>query len=482
MRKIFICGIAVLVLMGSVPLISSCGEKHTNGKYTMAAEYIPEERKLNSRMSFTFYNDTENAFDELRFELYPNAYRENAKYRPVSPLYEKSAYYRGDSYGAIDIVDVQGAASYQVCGEDENILSVALVSPVYPDERVQLHISFETTLAEVNHRLGVGEHAVNLANFYPVLCAYGENGFSDYVYSANGDPFVSDCADYDITLTVPESYTAVYGGTGEKVTENGKNTYHVISENVRDCAFVLGENYNCAVGAAGNVRIEYYYLGDQVPETGLRAATESLAFYSRTFGEYAYPRYALVQTDLCAGGMEYPALSMIAADLREEEVPLVVAHETAHQWWYAMVGSNQFEHAWMDEGLSDYSAALFLEAYPSYGYSRAELVSQAESSYRAFFSVWSQLHGESDTTMSRPLTSFSGEYEYGNIAYHKGMILFDRLRACIGDRKFYGGLKEYAEKYRFREAQPQDMISCFHKTGADAEGIFDSFLNGKCVI
>jgi len=80
------------------------------------------------------------------------------------------------------------------------------------------------------------------------------------------------------------------------------------------------------------------------------------------------------------------------------------------------------------------------------------------------------------------ISAFSGEYEYGNIAYHKGVILFDRLRACVGDRKFYGGLKEYAEKYRFREAEPQDLIACFHKMGADVEGFFDSFLNGKCVI
>lgn len=482
MHKIFACALSAALLLGSAPLISSCGEKETNSQYNLTAEYFPEERKLSARMNFTYYNDTENALNELKFELYPNAYREGAKYRPISSLYEKSAYYNGESYGGIEIAAVEGAASYEVCGEDENILSVSLVAPVYPEERVQLNLSFTTTLAEVNHRLGVGEHAVNLAHFYPVLCAYGENGFCEYVYSSNGDPFVTDCADYDVTLTVPEAYVAVYGGAGEKGTENGKNTYHIVTENVRDCAIVLGENFNRAVGESSNVAIEYYYLGDTVPEAGLRAAVESLAFYERTFGKYAYPRYTLVQTDLSAGGMEYPALSMIAADLREEEIPLVVAHETAHQWWYAMVGNNQFEHAWMDEGLADYSAALFLEAYPSYGYSRAGLVAQAESSYRAFFSVWSQLHGESDTTMSRPLTAFSGEYEYGNIAYHKGVILFDRLRACVGDRKFYGGLKEYAEKYRFQEAEPQDMIACFHKMGADVEGFFDSFLNGKCVI
>ncbi|MGN0823126.1 MAG: M1 family metallopeptidase [Candidatus Gallimonas sp.] len=479
MRKLMAYTTAALLIAGLVP-IAACAEHTERSRYVMYLDYSPETRTLSARMTLDFYNDTDNALNELKFELYPNAYREGAKYRPVSELYEPAAYYDGESYGNIEIAGVEGAAEYAVCGEDDNILSVGLTAPVYPDERTTLEMNFTTTLARVNHRLGAGENTVNFAHFYPVLCSYGREGFLEYVYAANGDPFVSACADYELFFRLPEEYAAAFGGRGERVAENGTATYHIVSENVRDVALVCGKDMRSRTAQAGDVSVEVVAFGSDPDETTVRAAAESLAFYSRTFGAYPYPRYTVAETDLCAGGMEYPAFSMISRDAQEKA--LVVAHETAHQWWYAAVGNNQFEHAWMDEGLAEYSAALFLEAYPSYGYRSAELVSRAESSYRTFFSVRSQLCGEADTTMNRPLTAFSGEYEYGNIAYYKSMLLFDRLRLSIGDRRFYSGLKEYAEKYRFRIAAPEDLISCFYRTGSGAEGLFDSFLNGKCVI
>ena len=237
-------------------------------------------------------------------------------------------------------------------------------------------------------------------------------------------------------------------------------------------------SFRC-VSASASVPVEYYYLTDGSPERTLRIAKESLGYYSRTFGNYAYPRYVVVEADFPYGGMEYSGLSLISTSITEGDRAAVVAHETAHQWWYAMVGSNQFENAWQDEGLAEYSAALFLGAYPEYGSSYREEVDASERAYRAYFSVCSQISGEADTSMSRPLTSFSGEYEYRSIAYDKGVVLFDRLRETLGDRKFFGALKTYAARYGGKLASPEDLISCF---GGSAEKLFESFLRGLCVI
>lgn len=480
MRKILSCaaaaGIAALSLVGLV----GCGGTSARNKYVIDAEYFPEAKMLSAQMTVTVPNLTDNALGELKFQLYPNAYREGAKYAPVSELYAPAAYYNGASYGGIDVAEVRGAENYRICGEDENILSAELSSPLYPDEEVTLGFTFTVSLAEINHRLGVGEHAVNLANFYPVLCSYGADGFNEYVYSSNGDPFVSECADYEVTLTVPEDYTAAYGGAGERVAENGKAAYHVVAENARDIAFVLGKEFQTVSAKSGGCAVDYVYFADENPQAALDAAAESLAYFSEAFGEYPYPHYTVVQTDFPYGGMEYPMLSMVSASLRADDIASVVVHETAHQWWYVLVGSNQFEHAWQDEGLAEYSTALFMEKYPGYGIDYRETVAASESSYRAFFSVYSQLHGGADTTMDRPLTSFSGEYEYRNIAYDKGVILFDRVRSVLGERRFLAALKRYAEKYAYRLASPADMISCFGSAGAEA--LFRSFTEGKCVI
>ncbi len=481
MRK-FLCLFAGALLAFGTAGLSACRHESGTARYSITGEYFPEENKLVAEMEAVIPNRTENTLETLSFELWANAYREGARYAPVSELYRATAYYAGESYGGVEITAVEGAAGYSVCGEDENILSVSLGEPLYPGESASLKICFTTTLANVDHRLGAGQKNVVLTHFYPALCSYGGDGFREYVYSSNGDPFVSDCADYTLSLTMPAGYKAAFNGVGSTLSEGEKQTVSVTAEGVRDVALVLGKELNCMSAEAGEVPVEYWYTSDPAPETTLKAATDAVSYFSRTFGSYGYPRYTLVETDFPYGGMEYSGLAMISSALQRADVPAVVAHETAHQWWYGMVGSNQFENAWQDEGLAEYSAALFLGAYPEYGDSYEAAMKRSESGYRAFFSYRSQIAGEADTTMNRPLTAFTGEYEYRNIAYDKGVILFDRVRAAVGDRKFFTGLKNYVSGYTGKIAAPEDLISCFHRAGANVEGLFRSFTDGACVI
>ena len=70
--------------------------------------------------------------------------------------------------------------------------------------------------------------------------------------------------------------------------------------------------------------------------------------------------------------MEYPTL--FTAGTRWIAPPGVITpegvtvHEAGHQFWYGMVASNEFEDAWMDEGLNTFSTARVIEqAYePNY--------------------------------------------------------------------------------------------------------------------
>ncbi len=478
MRKFAACAFGAILLFWTAGGLSACGSVPRTS-YTISGEYFPDENKLVCEMEAMIANPTENAFPELSFELWANAYREGAHYPAVSELQAPSAYYAGRSYGGIEVLSVEGAQSFRVSGEDENILSVALEEPLYPGETAALTFSFEVTLAEADHRLGVGEHTVNLAHFYPVLCTFARGGFGEYVSSPYGDPFVSGCADYDVTLVFPEEFGAAYAGEGEISVREGKKTLHALSRNVRDVAFVLGRGMKCLTGQAGKVPVEYWYFSDDPPETAFAAAKDSLSYFSETFGEYAYPRYVVAETDLPFGGMEYPGLAMVSADLKEDKAA-AVAHETAHQWWYASVGSDQYLHAWQDEGLAEYSAALFFGAFPAYGGSYEEFVSRCERSYRTYFSVSSQI--VSDTAMDRPLGSFGGEYEYRSIVYDKGVVLFDRVRGVAGERKFFAGLRKYASEYAGKIAAPEDLIACFLKAGANVGELFRSFTEGRCVI
>ncbi len=489
MKKVVCCLLAAAIALPLLGLTACSRRKELRGEtsYTICAEYDPALQKLTAKMQVSAVNTSSSPLEALRFSLPANAYREGAKYRPVSENFSRTAYYGGASYGGIEITGVEGAERFSVEGEDANILALSLSAPLAPGKRTEIAISYEVELARVNHRLGVGEHAVNLANFYPILCFLDENGYREYAYSSCGDPFVSDLADYDVTLTVPETYTVCSGFAAEPVegAEAGKQTFRIAAKGVREIAFVLGEGFVCETAEQGGVEIAYYYLPQAAKtssEKALTLAAESLGYFSESFLPYAYPRYAVVSTDFVYGGMEYPALSMISLSLTESELAAVIAHETAHQWWYAMVGSDQVQNAWQDEGLAEYSAALFLEAHPEYSMTYRDFITASERSYRAYFSVYSQLHEGADTRMVRPLDSYTGEYEYRNIAYDKGVILFDRLREIMGKEKFCAALCRYAEKFSGKMATPADLVSCFSYAGNNVSALFDSFLEGKCVI
>jgi aminopeptidase N len=83
--------------------------------------------------------------------------------------------------------------------------------------------------------------------------------------------------------------------------------------------------------------------------------------------------------------------------------------------------------------------------------------------------------------MSRKLCDFLGEYEYANIAYNKGLLLFEAVRTAVGDDKFISGLQGYYKDNLYKVATPQSLYAQF-TNGVDIEGIFNSFVEGKIII
>lgn len=482
MRKVLCCSCCLIFVSFLAFGASACASHSKDTTYRLTLEYAPANNKIFGKEEVSFYNCMQNVTDVLKFQLYANAYRRDAMCKPFSELYESVVYYDGESYGDIQILNVTGCKDYEIGGVDKNLLCVTLNEPLYPDERISLNIEFEVTLANVNHRLGVGQRTVNLSYFYPVLCPYNENGFRELVYVAHGDPFVSDCADYSVEITVPAEYRIVSGMTGKISTQNGRSTFRGSANCVRDVSFVLGKDVEEVSTEIDGIRLEYWYVEDDDPSAVLNTMTESLSYFSKQFGKYVYPRYVIVQTDLPQGGMECSSMAFLSARLPKREKESVVVHETAHQWWYAMVGSDQYCCAWQDEGLAEYSVALFWETHFEYGMTYKQAIANSENSYRAYYSVRSQMTGNVDTSMNRSLDAFSGEYEYRNLAYDKGVILFDRVRSVLGDERFFSSLKTYFETYKGKSAMWEQLVQCFSTTGLNAEGIFLSFLDGTCVI
>ena len=483
MKRWLSCLLCLLTAWSFLGLTSCKKSENAVSRYALTAEYREETNTLAGAVKVEFVNDTDRTLDELKFNLYANAYRKNALYPPVSENYAQTAYYDGKDYGGITITSVNGARSWSIDGVDENVLIARLCEPLEKGEKVTLDLSFVTDLAKINHKLGVTARSVNLANAFPTLCEYKDGNFVENAYSSIGDPFSGGFCDYLVHLTVPSEYVVASSGkaTVTKSLET-KTKYEITLNKARDFACVLSKDYALEETTVGGTVLKYYYYDDSSARFRLGLIKESFEFFSDKFGEYLYPTYTVAQTGLCYDGAEYPALALLSDALNERELIRSIARETAQQWWYAIVGGDQINESWQDESLAEYSTYLFFDSVAEYGLTKADLVRESLSNYRSYFTVYGSVFGKTDTRMSRPLCEYSSEYEYRCLSRDKGVVLFDALQKSIGDKKFYAGLKNYYKDCKFKMATPDDLIGSFEKTGVSVKGLFDAFLTGKAVV
>ncbi len=471
---------------------SGCGSLYNYTKdltsYDMDILYDETKHALTIQQTTDYVNTSNNILSYIKFHLYPNAFREGAKAKVVSVQNSDLAYPNGESYGDIKIQSVETSgesADFEVGGEDENILTVNLKNELYPNDRAIIYIEYEVTLANINHRLGYGENAVNLCNFYPVVCMYESDDFVCDLYNSNGDPFYSAVSDYDVTITYPNSY--ILASTGNQKTQNFElvKKTNILAQCVRDFGMVLSKEFQQKSGVIDDdLTVNYYYYNDENCDQTLEFVKKVMTFFEEKIGKYPYSQISVVKTNFVHGGMEYPNMVLISDNIIDDETyELVIVHELLHQWWYCVVGNNQFDYGWIDEGLTEFCTVYFYEKHPDYNRTMSEMISSATKSYKTFAKVYESVQGSVDTSMNRPLDEFATEPEYVYNTYVKGTLMFSTIYDLVGEKRFVNALKYYYENNLYKIATPSTVIQCFSRgTGKNLEDIFTSFLDGKVVI
>jgi hypothetical protein len=455
--------------------------------YVIEGVYRDEGHSLTASETLHFTNRTGAALDTLCFNLYPNAYREDAVYKAVAMSNRAKAYPYGASWGRVDInyARVGGAnRDYRIEGGDRNILAVPLSAPLAAGGAVSVAIGFTVHLAHVYDRLGYNNQTVHLTNWYPVLCVYENGGFVTKNYCAYGDPFYSEAANYSVTLTYPSRYSAAHTGEATETRAAGGNTVLAMSARcVRDFAVALSAPKTAVDGAAGQTAVRYHYLTDTSAAENLLLAERAMETYAELFGPYPYSKIEIFETPFAHGGMEYPGLILVAAGLTPAERREVIVHELAHQWWYGLVGNNQHDAAWFDEGLSDFSTLLFFKKFVGYGVDKDKRVKQAGLNYGLFVDVLKAVGDGDDTTMTRSLLDYVSEREYVFMTYVKGLLLFDTLHKTLGEKTFLRCLQRLYADNLFGVVTDREIIAAFEKASRKKlGGFFRSWLDGKVVI
>ena len=456
--------------------------------YTMDIVYN-DDHTLNITQSLEYHNKTDNTLEEIKFHLYPRSFREDSNCSVVSTLNHSKCYYNGKSFGDLEISSLavnNNPSNIHIGGYDDDILEVKLEEKLEPQKSCNITMTYTVIIPNINHRFGYGENTINLGNFYPIVCVYEDGEFVTDSYHYNGDPFYSDMANYEVTITTNSNLKLATTGNinSTQNNENNTTTYSIKALAVRDFAFVLSDKFNIVSDTINDTVVNYYYYNNQYPAECLKAGLDSIATFNRLFGKYPYSVINIVETNFVHGGMEYPNLVMIsdAVDIQSDYINVIV-HEVAHQWWYGLVGNNEVDFGWLDEGLTEYSTLLFYEENPGYNVDTNTLIKNTTNSFATFVEVYTKVFGGVDTSMNRALNEYTNENEYVYIAYVKGMLLFDSLREVMGEEKFISALQHYFEHNKFHNSTPDRLIDAFEKSsGQKLTELFESWINGKVKI
>lgn len=509
MKKSIAIFIVALLVVCVVPF-TACkkDDRSVCSSYDITCSFDGE--KITGEEKVVFYNDTDKAFSELNFNLFMNAYREGAKYSGVP----EDGFYDGESYGDIKIEKVcQNGENidFEIGGEDENLLIVKLNEKVASKKSVEVEVAFTTTFSKNISRTGITPSTVNMCHFYPILCGISNGEFYECKYYQLGDPFFSDCANYNVTLTLDNEYKVASSGQLKNETnKNDKNTYTYSIEKARSFCFVVSKEFNVKEDTSSGVDVKYYYLDDGKSELTLDLAVRSIKTFSEMFGEYPYKTLSVVETPFDGSGMEYPALVYVQQGLLDETnkdfYNGTVIHEIAHEWWSMVVGNNEIEYPFLDEGLAEYSVALFYEKNADLATSfkekydvelkassREDFILDKESDYFSIIGGLSSISSKilndfyAVTKMTYPISFYYKDgkvVEYGSnhsyiIAYVKATLLQENLRKKIGDEKYFEGIKNYYKDFAFKNATPSDLSSEFAKLDIQSKEFFDDYYKGK---
>ncbi|MDM5335819.1 M1 family metallopeptidase [Fictibacillus enclensis] len=438
MKKILVILLSIFVLgQSSAALAASPPREKLNLKahpsYQIDAKYDSKENMLKGHLKVKFKNRYKKNLKEVRFNVWSNA----KEYQ--------------DQGGSVTITNMKSNHE-PVNFKLENSVLQVFTRPQALNKVVEIEFSFNITVPENNDRYGRTDKIVKLGNALPVLAVYDSEGWNTDPFYEYGDSFFAEASEYNVSFLTEKSMKVVSSGSETNYYYKNEYTLHTFkAKQARDFSLVLSKDFLKQTLPLKNHVINVYYLPEQQSQLNLIKQTtrDSFELFEKTFGKYPWKEFDVALTDGWFGGMEFSQFVMVSLydGLSEEDLKFNVAHEIAHQWFYAIVGSNQHDEPWLDEALASYAALLYkndtnnLTAGP------------VEDPYYKLTSTVTDFMNKGDEGINN---YYYMTYIYGTTA------LYD-LRLLVGDKPFYQTLKQYIRENQYKIATTQEFIKLFER-------------------
>lgn len=506
-------GFEAAVLMGTRTRTGHPGPDYwmNDVSYVIDATLSPASRMLRGRATITYANNSPDTLFVLPIHLRQNLNSEGVvRNRP-----QKIS-------GGVRVTDVMwnGAplverTSLRQVGyvTDGTIMTLRGTDPVAPGGQAQVALSWTFQIPEVGApRMGTDGEVFYLGYWYPQVAVYDDvNGWTADPYMGNGE-FYMDFADYDVRVTVPDNM--VVGATGDLLNRqdvlseqtisrlrqaaDGDDVVHVVTaadleagdalvdspsdmltwyyraDQVRDFAFAASTRYvwdatRAVVDAAGNRAMIHALYRDGTPawDRSAEFARYSIEFLSDQIDmPYPWPHMTTVE-GIIGGGMEYPMMTLIGGTRNDRRLFGTTFHEIGHMWYPMIVGQNEKQYTWMDEGLTSFNTA---EA--SADFWDEDSWDPARQSY--YFIAGTGMEVEPMRHGDRyPV----GTPARGIASYNKPAVALNALRGMLGQERFYEAYTEYARRWAFKHPQPHDLFNTFEDVlGQDLDWFWTTML------
>ncbi len=453
-------------------------------KYTMNIDMNVQTNQFQGKQKLEYWNNSSDTLTRVFYHLYFNAFqpgsmmdnrslRQGNIKRGSTPdwdprVRDRIQNLKPDEIGYQKILSLTMNGVAQPYKVDETILEVKLTKPILPKSKVVFDMVFEAQVPFQIRRSGRDNPTTkvrySMSQWYPKMCEYDYEGWHPTPYV--GREFYGVWGDFDVSISIDSKY--ILGGTGYLQNANqigygyedegvkvkkplgGKLTWHFVAPNVHDFMWAADPDFiHKKLNARNDLTFHLLYKTTNATavswEKILTDADKALPFIEKTFGAYPYKQFSFVHGG--DGGMEYPMATLLSG-------PGAWLHEWLHNWYYGMLGTNEGEYPWMDEGFTSYAedrVQAFLDNASGFPY---------EGSYRSYYALVKSGKEEPLTTHA---DHYNTNYAYSIASYSKGDIFLAQLGYITGDAVRDKILLEYYRLWRFKHPNISDFIRVAEK-------------------
>jgi len=478
--------------------------------YEIDAKYDAGGHTVDATEVLTYHNLTGQALDHFPFHLYQNAFQPKSTWVREAKIegsrdvaYEK---WEDKENGSEEIKSLEVVGQGDLTGQlqfiqpddgnkdDKTVADLHVPKAIAPGAYVQFKIAFQTKFPETQARSGWKRDFVLGGQWFPKVGVWWNGAWNCHQYHATTE-FFADFGVYDVKLTVPQNEVAGASGVLVEEKNNSDNTktltYH--GDDIHDFAWTVSPRYKVreSVYRAQMGPIHLRFLMQPAhwsqAERHEKITRETLDHFEKWYGPYPYKTLTVVdpEPDSAAGGMEYP--TFITGDSswfmpQGLHLPeLVVEHEFGHQYWYGMVATNEFEDAWMDEGINSYTEVKVLDSILGKNTSILQVagvsVGERATQRLSYIGV-----ADRDPMAQKAYDYYSFE-SYGGITYGKTASVLLTLEGMIGEDTMAKAMHTYFMKYRFTHPVKEDFLKTIEEvSGKDLHWYFNQAVYGSQVM